>query len=174
MEFAGSTSVYILNDPATLRCGTVWLHGRGISVFPKFTVSSLFSVNISIGPQTTFTGARGAHKWHQGCNYSYHWDQNSSQLFLKPWFNTILLLFLYSPLQTLAHTIAKGSTFLISSPFDVTKLQQIVLMSHRLAAFRFQCRWTHILISLTTPIAMGTQLCFKQHRESHSSPLYGC
>jgi hypothetical protein len=29
-----------------------------------------------------------------------------------------------SPLSTLTHTIAKGSTFLISSPFDVTKIQK--------------------------------------------------
>ena len=75
------------------------------------------------------------------------------------------------PLPTLAHTMAKGSTFLISSPFDVAKLQKrIVLMSHRLAAFRSQCHWTGIFISLNTPIAIGTQLCFKRHRDSHSSP----
>ena len=47
--------------------------------------------------------------------------------------------------------------------------KKIVLISHRLAAFHSQCRWTRIFISLTTPIAMGTQLCLKRHRESHSS-----
>jgi hypothetical protein len=42
-------------------------------------------------------------------------------------------------------------------------------MSHRLAAFNSQCQWTHIFLSLTTPMAMETQLGFKQHRESHYS-----
>ena len=74
--------------------------------------------------------------------------------------------FYMSSLPTLVHTIAKGSTFSISSPFDVTKLQKIVFMSHRQAAFRSR-QWTRIF--LTTPIAMGTQLCFIQHPESHSS-----
>ena len=68
-----------------------------------------------------------------------------------------------SPLLTFAHTTAKGSTFSFSSLFNVTKLQQkIVLMSHRLAAFRSQRQWTRIFISLTTPMAMGTQLGFKR------------
>ena len=34
--------------------------------------------------------------------------------------------------------------------------KKIVLMSHRLTAFCSQCQWTHIFISLTTSIAMGT------------------
>ena len=42
-------------------------------------------------------------------------------------------------------------------------------MYHRLAAFRSQRQWTCIFISLTTPTAMGTQLGFKRHRESHYS-----
>ena len=42
----------------------------------------------------------------------------------------------------------------------------IVLMSHILAALRSQCQWTLIFISLSTPMAMGTQLGFKRHRES--------
>ena len=55
--------------------------------------------------------------------------------------------------------LLRCSTFSISSPFDVTKLQQKkVLMSHRLAAFCSQCQWTRIFISLTTPVATGTQL----------------
>ena len=51
--------------------------------------------------------------------------------------STLLFYYFYmSPLPTLAHTIDKGITFLISSRIDVTQLQkQIVLMSHRLAAF---------------------------------------
>ena len=62
--------------------------------------------------------------------------------------STLFFYYVYmSPLPTLAHTIAKGSTFSISSPFDVTKLQRkIVLVSQQLAAFRFQCQWTRILI----------------------------
>ena len=42
-------------------------------------------------------------------------------------------------------------------------------MSHRLAALHSQCQWTRIFLSLATPMAMGTQLGFKQHRESHYS-----
>ena len=90
--------IYILDDLATLRCGTVWLHGWGISVFTKTTVSTLLSVIISIGrpfPHPTFTGARGAHKRHQVYSYSFHRVQYSYQLFWKAWFDTILLLFLH-------------------------------------------------------------------------------
>ena len=39
-------------------------------------------------------------------------------------------------------------------------------MSHRVAAFRSQGQWSRIFISLTTPMAIGTQLGFKRHRES--------
>jgi hypothetical protein len=31
-------------------------------------------------------------------------------------------------------------------------------MSHLLAAFRSHCQWTRILVSITTPMATGTQL----------------
>ena len=41
---------------------------------------------------------------------------------------------------------AKGNTFSISSPFDVTKLQKFALTFHRLVDFRSQCQWTHIRI----------------------------
>ena len=172
-----------------------------------------FTNNCRTFPHPTFTVA--THKWHLGYNYSYHWVQNSYQLFRKSWFDAILLLFFTSPLPTLTHTIAKGSTFTISSPFDVTKLQKklswwlidwqlsipnvnrhvysyplpplwwwgkwgrwrvsytfpmsssfdatkllkIVLMS----AFHSQCQCTRIFISLTTLMAMGTQLGCKQH-----------
>ena len=81
----------------------------------------------------------------------------------------LMLVFYYfymSPLSNLTRIIAKGSTFSISSPFDVTKLQKTVLTSHRLAALRSQCQWTGIFKSPTTPMAMGTQLRFKLHRES--------
>ena len=45
-------------------------------------------------------------------------------------------------------------------------------MSHRPAAFHSRCQWTCIFLSLTTPMAMGTQLGFKRHRESHYSSQY--
>ena len=35
-------------------------------------------------PHPTFTGARGAHKWHHRYDYSLHRIQNSYQLFRKP------------------------------------------------------------------------------------------
>jgi hypothetical protein len=83
-------------------------------LFPKTTVSTLLSVIIFTGrsfPHHTFKGARGAHKRHQGYNYSYHWVQNSYQLFQKPWFDTILLLFYISPLPTLDHIVTKARQY---------------------------------------------------------------
>ena len=62
-----------------------------------------------------------------------------------------LTLSVCHPLPNLAHTISKGNTFSISSPFDVTKLQQICF------DVLSQCQWTRIYISLT-PMAMGTYL----------------
>ena len=130
-------------------------------MFPKTTVSTLLSVIIFTGrpfPQPTFTGARGAHKRHHiiesKIHISYSENHDSTLFFF---------CFYMSPLSTLANTIDKGSTFSISSLFDVTKLKKKILLSHRLAAFCSQCQWTRIFISLTTPIAMGTQLCFKRH-----------
>ena len=38
-------------------------------------------------PHPTCAGVRGAHKWHQGYNYTYHRALNSYQLFRKPWFD---------------------------------------------------------------------------------------
>ena len=50
--------------------------------------------------------------------------------------------------------------------------KKIVLMSHRLAAFHSQCQWTHTCLSLTTPMAMETQLGFKRrHRVQNSKIL---
>jgi len=52
--------------------------------------------------------------------------------------STLFFYYFYmSPLPTLAHTIAKGSTFLISSRFDVTKLQQNCLDVSSTGSFRF-------------------------------------
>ena len=110
--------------------------------------------------------------WHHWYIYSYHWVQNPYKLFKKPWFDTIVIFYYFylSPLPTLVHIVSKGICFgwvllSISSPFEVTKLQKIVLMSHRLVAFYSQCQWTRIFLFLTNPMAM-TQLGFKQHRES--------
>jgi hypothetical protein len=47
--------------------------------------------------------------------------------------------------------------------------KKIVLTSHRLAAFHSQCQWTRIFKSVTTSMAMGTQLGLKRHRKSHYS-----
>ena len=44
-----------------------------------------------------------------------------------------------------------------------------IVLSHRLAAFHSQRQWIRIFISLTIPMAMGTQLRFKQHWDSHYS-----
>jgi hypothetical protein len=97
-----------------------------------------------------------------------------------------------SPLPTLVVVIAKGNTFSISSPSDVTKLQTIVLTSHRLAALHSQCRRTRIFVvncsvrtcakhknvqytmcksflTFNTPMTMGSQLGPKRHRKSHYS-----
>jgi len=77
------------------------------------------------------------------------------------------IIFTCLPFQPSFISLLKvGNTFSISSPFDVTKLQKIVLMSHRLTAFHSQCQLTRIFLSLTNPKVMGTQLEFKRHRES--------
>ena len=141
--------------PATLRCGCMdeksqcswklwfWHYYQIIFTGQPF-------------PHPTFTGARRAHKRHLGYKNSYHRVQNSYQLFRKPWLDTkvCLLLFLHVTPSNFVHIIAKGNTFLINSPLDVTKLQTIVLRSHRLAAFHSQCQWAYILVSLTTPMVI--------------------
>jgi hypothetical protein len=66
-----------------------------------------------------------------------------------------------SPLPTLVHIIVEGSTLSLSSPFDITKLQKIVLTSHWLAAFPSQCQWKRIFIALTTTMAMYLNLDLK-------------
>ena len=121
--------IYILK----LRCGTVWLHGWGISVFPIATVLILLSVIIFTGrtfPHPTFTGARGAHK-----------------LFISPTpkfvsaipKNTIRH---YSSIIFTCHIFQSSHTPLFS--FWCCKIpKKHFFMSHRLAAFRSQCQWTN-------------------------------
>ena len=46
---------------------------------------------------TYFTGARGAPKWHQEYDYSYHRAQNSYQLFRKPLSSTISICHPFQP-----------------------------------------------------------------------------
>jgi hypothetical protein len=61
---------------------------------------------------------------------------------------TLFFYYFYMPsLPTLAHTIAKGSTFSISSPFDVTKLQKNCLDVSSTGSFPFPMSMdTHIHI----------------------------
>ena len=71
--------------------------------------------------------------------------------------STLLFYYFYiSSLPTPAHTIAKGSIFFVQFLFLFYKITKIIVfMSHRLAAFRSQCQWTRIFISLSKPMAMG-------------------
>ena len=127
-------------------CVAAWMRNNS---FPKTTVLTLLSVVIFyISPfPTLHTGARGVHKRHQGYNYLYHRIQNSYQLFQNH-DSTLFFYFVYmSPLPTLAHTIAKGSGFSISSFFDVIKLQQNCLDVSSTGSFPFPMSMsTHILI----------------------------
>ena len=96
-------------------------------MFPKTMISILLSVIIFTGrpiPRATLTGARGVHKRLYGYNYWYHLVQNSYGYSENHDSTPFFYYFYMSPLSTLAHTIAKGSTFSISSPFDVAKLQK--------------------------------------------------
>ena len=86
-------------------------------------------------PHRTFTGARGAPKRHQGYIYLYHRAQNWYQLFRKPWFDTILLLFLCHPFQPSPIPLLRVVRFYQLSFW----CYKIVLMSHWLAAFGSQC-----------------------------------
>ena len=96
-------------------------------MFPKTMVLTPISVIIFTRrpfPHPTFTGARGAHKRHHGNNYSYQRVQNSYQLYQNLDSTLFFYYFYMSSLPTLSNTIAKGSSFLIRSPFAVTKLQK--------------------------------------------------
>ena len=68
------------------------------------------------------------------------------------------IIFTCHPFQHSSISLKRASNiFTISSPFDVIKLQKIVLMSHRLAAFHSQCQWTRIFLSFTNPMAMRSR-----------------
>ena len=111
------------------------------SLFPKTMVATLFPpvhlrvLEVHINGIRSITIHITESKIHISYSRNHDW--------------TLMLVFYYfymSPLPTLADIIAKGNIFSISSLFDVTKLQKIVLTSHRLAAFRSQCQWTCIFV----------------------------
>ena len=77
--------------------------------------------------------------------------------------------FYMPPLPTLTNTIAKGSIFSIISPFNVTKLQKKNCLDvSSTGSFPFPISMDTHIHTLNTSIAMGTQLGFQWHRESHS------
>ena len=139
-------------------------------MFPKTMVSTTLSV-------VSFTGHSFPHpplrvlEVHINCirGITIHITETKIHISYSGNHDSILFSYYFymSPLPTFAHIIA--SSFLVSSSFNITKLQKIVLMCHRLAAFHSQCQWKRIFIFLTTPMAMGTLLGFKKHRESHYS-----
>ena len=134
-------------------------------MLPKTMVLTLSVINFTGRPflHPTFTDARGitSHITEYKIHISYS-ENHDSTLMLSS------IIFTCHPFQPSSNTLLRvGNTLLISSPFDVTKLQNNALMSHRLAAFYSQCQWTRIFF--TTPMAMGTKLGFKWHRESHYS-----
>ena len=68
----------------------------------------------------------------------------------------------FQPLPILLLRIVVFRSVLVLMSLNYNK---IVLMCHRLGVFGSQCQWIRIFISLTTPIAMGTQLCHSSSRK---------
>ena len=137
----------------------------------KTIVLTLLSVFISTScpfPQPTFTGARGAHKRHQGI--TIHITESKIYIsYSKNHDSTLFFYYFYmSPLPILVYIIAKGSTFLISSPFDITKLQK--KMSWYVINWQLSVPNVNghaYSYPLPHPMAMGTQPGFKRYRKSH-------
>ena len=76
-------------------------------------------------PSPTFTGARGAHKWHQGYIYLYYRVQKFISAIPKTMIRHYSSIsFTCHPIQPSPIPLLRVSTFSISSPFDVTKLQK--------------------------------------------------
>jgi hypothetical protein len=120
-------------------------------VFPKTAVSTLLSVIISTGrpfPYPSFTGPRGAYQQHKGITIHIT-ESNIHISYSENHDSTLFFYYFYmSPLPTLAHIIVKGSTFSISSPFDITKLQKNFLDVLSTGSFPFLMSMdTHIHIS---------------------------
>ena len=130
-------------------------------MFSKNTISTLLSVIISHTPPLRvlevhingFTGIT-IHITESKIHISYSENHDS----------TLFFYYFHMPsIPTLAHTIDKGSTFSISSPFDVTKYK---IKNHFGVSSigSFPCP-----MSMGTPMVKGTQLGFKWHRESDYS-----
>jgi hypothetical protein len=140
-----------------------------ISVFPKTTVSTLLSVIIFTGRPLPPPPLRVLEVHINGIrDISIYITESKIHIsYLKPQDLKLMLssiIFTCQPFQPSSISLLRvGNNFSISSPFDVTKLQKIVLMSHQLAAFHSQCQWTCIFLSLTNTMAMRTQLGFKRH-----------
>ena len=130
-------------------------------MFLKTTVSTPLSVIIFTGspfPHPTFTGARGAHKMYHGNNYSYHRVHNSYQAIQKTMIRNYSNIFTCHPFQPSPIPLLRVVLFRSVLLLMLQNYKRIVLISHRLATFRSQFQWTRIFISLTTPMAKGTDL----------------
>ena len=100
-----------------------------------------------------------------GYIYSYHRVQNSYQLTMIQHYSSIIFIchpFQPSPIPLLRVVLFRSVLLLM---LQICK--KIVLLSHRVGAFRSQCQRTQIIISFTTPMAMGAQLGYKRHRKNH-------
>ena len=109
------------------------------------------------------------HSWGLS-NNTYPEPNQSSSFSNEGCYDSILMLVFYyfymSPLATLIHIIAKVVLFRSDLLSMLLNYKKKIVFSHRVAAFHSQCQWTRILVSLSTPMAMGTQLWFKRHGES--------
>ena len=108
----------MLDDPAMLRCVTVWLHGWGISVFLKTTVSRLLSVITFAGcpfPHPTLRVLEVHINGITGITINFT-ESKIHICYSEKHDSTLFFYYFYMPsLLPVAHTIAKGSTFSISS-----------------------------------------------------------
>ena len=149
------------------------LQGWGISVFRNSTVLTLRVLSVIISTGRPFhTRALRVLDVHinviRGINI--HITEVKTHIsYSKNHDSTLFSYYFYMwPLPTLAHIIAKGSTFSINSPSDITIFQKNCLDVLSTGSFPFPMSMgTHIRIPYT-PMAMETQLGFKRHRDSHS------
>ena len=109
-------------------------------------LSTLLSVNIFYRSPltTTFTGARSASGVYLFISQSPKFISAIPKTMIRHYSSIIFTCHPFKPLSI--SLLRVGNPFLISSPFDVTKLQKIILMFHRLTAFHSQCQWTRIHI----------------------------
>ena len=119
-------------------------------MFPKTTVSTLLSVIISTvflshNPLLRVLGV------HINCirGITIHITESKTHIsYSENHDSTLFFYYFYmSPLPTLAHIIAKGSSFSISSPFDIIRLQKNCLDVSSTGSFPFSMSMdTHIHI----------------------------